>query len=81
MSTSNHLVITKLLAGAAIALGSCVIAAAPAGADTNPIGTDPNPFGALSSGPRETAPTGGPAVSEELERGIRAGSLGQPRKP
>jgi hypothetical protein len=70
---------TKILVSVAIVLGSCVVGAALASADEVTI--DPNPFGALSSGPRETAPTGGPAVSEELERGIRAGSLGQPRKP
>ena len=73
MSTNNHLVITKLLVGAAIALGSCVVAAAPAGADSNPIGPDPNPFSALSCGCRETAPAGSPAVRDEIDRGLREG--------
>jgi hypothetical protein len=39
MTTQHHHVITKLLVSAAIALGSTVGLAAPAGADTNPIGT------------------------------------------
>ena len=64
-------VITKILVRVAIVLGSCVVGAAPASADEVTI--DPNPFGALSSGPRETAQTGGLAVREELELGIRGG--------
>jgi hypothetical protein len=74
-------VITKLLVSDAIALGSCVGLAAPASADANPIGTDPNPFGALSCSCRETAPPGSPALSEEMERGIRAGLSASPGNP
>jgi hypothetical protein len=73
MTTRHYQMITKLMVGAAIALGSCVVLAAPASADTNPIGTDPNPFGALSCSCRETATTGSAALREEMERGMRAG--------
>lgn len=69
-------VITTILMSVAIVLGSCVVGATPAGADEVTI--DPNPFGALSSGPRETALTGGPAVREEIERGIRGGLSASP---
>ena len=71
MTTQHHQVITKLLAGAAIALGSCVIAAAPAGADTNPIGTDPNPFGALTCSCQTPASVTSPDVTDQINRGIR----------
>ncbi len=63
--------ITKILVGAAITLGSLVGAAA-ASADPNPSGIHPNPFGSLTSSSQETAPAGA-GVSEELDRGIRAG--------
>jgi hypothetical protein len=69
-------VITKILVSVAIVLGSCVVGAVPASADEVTI--DPNPFGALSSGPRETALTDGPAVREELERGIQGGLSASP---
>ena len=69
-------VITKTVVSVAIVLGSCVVAATPASADEVTI--DPNPFGALSSGPQETALTSGPAVREELERGIRGGLSASP---
>jgi hypothetical protein len=71
MSTNNRLMITKLLFSAAIALGSCVVTAAPALADSNPIGPDPNPFSALSCSCRETAPADSPVVREEIDRGLR----------
>ena len=69
-------VITKTVVSIAIVLGSCVVAATPASADEVTI--DPNPFGALSSGPQETALTSGPALREELERGIRGGISASP---
>jgi hypothetical protein len=73
MTTQHYQVITKILVGAAIALGSCVGAAAPASADPNPTVTDPNPFGTLSCSCRETASPGSPALRDEIDRGIRAG--------
>lgn len=73
MFIDNHRVITKLLVSGAIALGSCVVAAAPAGADPNQIGPDPNPFSALSCSCQGTAPAGGPDVQEEIGRGLREG--------
>lgn len=73
MFIDNHRVITKLLVSGAIALGSCVVAAAPAGADQNPIGPDPNPFSTLSCGCQETAPAASPVVRGEIDRGLREG--------
>jgi hypothetical protein len=67
-------VITKILVSAAIVLGSCFVAAAPASADPNPSDTDPNPFGALTCSCQETAPAGSPALREEINRGIRKGA-------
>jgi hypothetical protein len=66
-------VITKILGGAAIGLGLFVGVAAPASADSHLSGTDPNPFGALSCSCQETTSPGGPALREELNRGIRGG--------
>jgi hypothetical protein len=60
--------ITRTLISAAIVLGSCVVGAASASADTGP-----NPFGGLSSNCRETAPPGSPALKQEIHRGIRSG--------
>ncbi|HWF27392.1 MAG TPA: hypothetical protein VG327_03275 [Mycobacterium sp.] len=60
--------ITKMLVSAAI-LGSLVAGAAPANADPNQ--PDPNPFASLTCNCQETTPAG-PAVNEELDRGIRA---------
>jgi hypothetical protein len=62
--------ITKMLVSAAI-LGSLVVGAAPANADPNQ--PDPNPFASLTCNCQTTTPDGGPAVSDELDRGIRAG--------
>jgi hypothetical protein len=61
--------ITKMLVSAAI-FGSLVAGAAPAGADPNQ--PDPNPFGSLTCNCQQTTPAGGPAQSDELDRGIRA---------
>ena len=66
-------VIRKILVSAAIAVGSCVVGAAPATADPNAIGTNPNPFSGLSCNCRQTAPAGSPAATEEINRGIREG--------
>jgi hypothetical protein len=63
--------ITKLLVGAAIALGSGAAVAAPASADPHGISTDPNPFSALSCSCRKTADS--PALPQEIQRGIRDG--------
>jgi hypothetical protein len=62
--------ITKMLASAAI-LGSLVAGGTPASAD--PDQNDPNPFGTLSCNCQQPTPAGGPAVSQELDRGIQAG--------
>jgi hypothetical protein len=64
---------TRTLIGAAIVVGSCVVGAAPASADTGPSGTDPNPFGGLSCNCRETAPPGSPALKAEVDRGLGEG--------
>jgi hypothetical protein len=63
--------ITKSLVSAAIGLGLFVGAAAPASADPYAAGTDTNPFSALSCSSQETTPPAGPALTQELNRGIR----------
>jgi hypothetical protein len=69
--------ITKTLISAAIVLGSCVVAAAPASADTGPASTGPNPFSSLGCNCQETAPLSSPALTaKELNRGIQAGLSG-----
>jgi hypothetical protein len=73
MTTRHHQVITKILIGAVVALGSYVGGAAPVGADPNPIGSSPNPFGGLSCTCRETAPSGSPALRDGIQRGIQQG--------
>ena len=75
MSSQHQKVITKILAGAVIALGLWVEGATPASADPNPnpVGTDPNPFVGLSCSCRETAPAGSPELKEAIDRGIREG--------
>lgn len=73
MTTQHHQLITKILIGAAIALGVYVGGAAPVRADGNPIGSAPNPFGGLSCNCRETNPPGSPALKDEIERGLRQG--------
>ena len=73
MTTQHHQLITKILIGAAVALGAYVGGAAPVSADPNPIGGAPNPFGGLSCSCPETAPPGGPALREGIDRGIREG--------
>jgi hypothetical protein len=74
MTTQYHQVMTKILIVVAVALGSSAgAAAAPVGADPNPIGSAPNSFGGLSCSCPETAPPGGPALREGIDRGIREG--------
>jgi hypothetical protein len=63
----------KALISVAIAVGFCVVGAAPASADSNPASTAPNPFSTLSCNCRESAPAGGPALSQNIDRGIRDG--------
>ena len=67
--------ITKILVSAAIALGSCVGLAAPAGAEPNPA--NPNPYDGLRCSCHETAPAGSPALREEIDRGLREGHAAQ----
>jgi hypothetical protein len=74
MSIANHRrMITKTLVSAAIAVGACVVAAAPASADPATAGTNPSPFSTLSCSCQKTAPAGGPASTAEIDRGIRNG--------
>ena len=65
--------ITKILVGAAIAVGFLVGGAAQASADPNAFGADPNPFGGFSSSRQAPAPADGPALSERINRGLREG--------
>jgi hypothetical protein len=71
--TTEHQMIRKIMASAAIALGFCLLAAAPANAEPNPASTDPNPFGTLGCSCRETAPAGSQALTAEIDRGIQEG--------
>ena len=68
--------VTKMLASAAIVLASLVVGAAPASADPNQSDTNPNPFGGLTCSCQETTAAGGPALTAEVERGIRGGLSG-----
>ena len=58
--------ITKVLAGAAIAVVAAVGVVAPAGAD-------PTLFGVLSCGCHETAPTDSAIFSDHVNQGIQQG--------
>jgi len=73
MMTRHHHVLTKRLLGAAIAVGCCVGAAPPAGADPDRAGADADPFAALGCSCRQVAPPDGPALREEIRRGLRDG--------
>jgi hypothetical protein len=68
-----HKVITKLLIGAAIAIGAGVVGAAPASAEPNVVGGEPNPYGTLGCNCRETAPPGSPDRMQEIDRGLWEG--------
>ncbi|MCV7118741.1 hypothetical protein H7I93_16390 [Mycobacterium nebraskense] len=63
----------RLLAYVAIAFGSGLVGAAPAGAE-------PSPFSTLSCSCQETAPAGSTARSDEIMRGIRRGEIGWPQR-
>jgi hypothetical protein len=75
----DDMTITKILVGAALVLGSCVVGAAPASAEENPV--DQNPFAALGCSCQETPSPGSPALTEELERGILGGISAGPGLP
>jgi hypothetical protein len=68
----------KTLIGAAIALGSCVVAAAPASADTGGASAGPNLFSILSCNCQEPAPPHSPALRNEIPRGIQDGLSASP---
>ena len=64
----------KILIGAAVVLGACVVGAAPARADIGPASAGPDVFGGLSCNCRRAAPPETPALTqEELRRGVQAG--------
>jgi hypothetical protein len=74
MSIANyHRLATKMLVSAAIVLGPGLWGAAPASADRNSMGTDPNPFGTLSCSCPKSAPADGPALTGDIDRGLREG--------
>jgi hypothetical protein len=66
--TARHLVITKVLFSAAVALGVAVVVAIP-------VNADPSAFGVLSCscGGGPTAAVGGLTVSDQINDGIRDG--------
>jgi hypothetical protein len=59
-------VITKLVAGTAITVAAAVAVSAPASAD-------PSVFNILSCTCQQTLPKGGPAVMDQINRGIQTG--------
>jgi hypothetical protein len=65
--------ITKMIAGAAIALGVSLLGAVPANADpghqANP--PSPNPFAGLTCNCQKAPPLGGPNMAE-VQRGLQA---------
>jgi len=61
----------KMFACAAIAMGSLVVGAAPAGADPNPSSAGPNPFAGLTCSCQSPHPARVPDVAE-FNRGINA---------
>jgi hypothetical protein len=68
-------VISKLLAGTAVAAAAVVGGLGAAGADPSPY---PSPFNVLSCDDcPQTAKKSGPAVMDQLNRGLRA-ALGDP---
>ena len=75
LNLDPRVLITRMLVGAAVVLGSCVVGAAPASADPQSSATTPNPFAALGCGCKDPA-LAGSSVRTEFDRGIRDGSLG-----
>jgi hypothetical protein len=73
MTTRHHQVITKIVIGAAVLLGTYVAGAAPAYADPNLTGPAPNPYSGLTCSCRQATPPGSPAQREEIELGLREG--------
>jgi hypothetical protein len=68
--------ITKACVGGAIALAAWLGAVAPAGADPSSYGADHSQFGNLTCNCQPQAPLSGPALTQELNRGIRGGFAG-----
>ncbi len=66
MTTQRERLIMRILAGGAVALGFCVGAPPPAGAD-------PDPYGGLHGNPQEPAPAGSADPAQEIQRGLREG--------
>jgi hypothetical protein len=62
-------VVSRFLVGAAVAFVTAIAIAAPAGAD-------PSAFNDLSCGCPQTVSDRGISVTEQLQRGIRAGLTG-----
>jgi hypothetical protein len=62
-------VVSRILVGAAVAVGTAIAIAAPAGAD-------PSVFNDLSCSCPQTVSNGGTSLIEQLQRGIQAGLTG-----
>jgi hypothetical protein len=78
LNLNPRVLITKTLVGAAVVLGSCVVATAPASADPKPSDPNANPFGDLGCSCQATALASSSFTREELARGIQDGSHGLP---
>ncbi|HTY33369.1 hypothetical protein [Mycobacterium sp.] len=61
--------VSKILAGAALAVGAAVAIAVPAGAD-------PSVFNDLSCSCPETVSNDGSSVADQIDRGIQSGLAG-----
>jgi hypothetical protein len=73
MTTRHRPLITKIVIGVAIALGSWVAAATPAAAEPSPPGAGSNPFGTLSCSCPQAPPVDSPAVRDQIHRGLQEG--------
>ena len=75
--------ITRVLLGVAVVLGSSVVGAAPASADPNPnpSETHANPFGGLSSDSQGVPPALSPNQKADIEQGISAALAARVKNP
>ena len=82
MGNRIHQLITRTWLSTAIAVGCCVAAAAPAGADPDDRQVGSDPVAALRCDCRQTLAAGSPALTDEIRRGISEGlAMALPGRP